>query len=314
MQMSEEIEKEFFDELERHGYTGTIVSVKHIHELKRDIEEHNKLGHFDKHFFEERLSYFTFTLPENLPDAKSLIIVTVPQPQVQFFFNWKGKKIPLLVPPTYIHWRETDKMVERMVSGILSSEGYRVGDPLQVNLPKKLLAVRSGLVKYGRNNITYAPKTGSFHKLVVLFSDLPCKNDSWGDAQIMEDCEYCYACLNSCPTGAITEERFLLHAERCIVFHNERQGTIPFPQWINPSWHNCLVGCMECQKVCPKNKPFLDWIEQMGEFSEEETELFLRGASIDTIPLETKRKLELFDLTDLLDSFPRNLGVFLERL
>lgn len=51
------------------------------------------------------------------------------------------------------------------------------------------------------------------------------------------------ACLIECPTGAIGKDRFLLHAERRLVFHNERPAGVPFPDWIDPAWHNALFGC-----------------------------------------------------------------------
>jgi epoxyqueuosine reductase len=180
-------------------------------------------------------------------------------------------------------------------------------------LPLKLLAVRSGLGLYGRNNICYVPGFGSFLQLVAVYSDLPCDRDGWREAQMLERCQDCSACRLNCPTGAISSDRFLLRAERCIVFHNERKGSIPFPAWMDSSWHNCLVGCLHCQRVCPENKDFLHWIEGREEFSEEETSLLLQGAALDELPSETVGKLEKLDLIEYLDTLPRNLGVFFRK-
>ena len=198
--------------------------------------------------------------------------------------------------------------MEDLLAGTLASKGYYVS---RMKLPLKLLAVRSGLGLYGRNNIRYVPGMGSFLQLVGVYSDLPCKKDSWREAQMMERCQQCNACHLKCPTGAIPSDRFLLRADRCIVFHNERAGNIPFPTWMNPSWHNCVVGCMHCQKVCPENKDFVQWIEGKAEFSEEETALILEGVSLDQLPTTTVRKLERLDLIEYLDNLPRNLGVLL---
>ena len=107
-------------------------------------------------------------------------------------------------------------------------------------------------------------------------------------------------------------ERFLLHAERCITFHNEKPGDIPFPAWIDPSWHNCLVGCLHCQRVCPQNREFLHWVEERVEFSQEETALLLQGVALDQLPPATAKKLEQSDMVELLDVLPRNLGVLLK--
>jgi epoxyqueuosine reductase len=154
---------------------------------------------------------------------------------------------------------------------------------------------------------------GSFFQLISYYSDLPCHEDGWRDARMMKRCENCQACMRSCPTGAIAPDRFLLHAERCITFLNERNGDTPFPSWFDPSWHNCLYGCLYCQRACPENKRFLNWIGEKEEFSEEETELLIGGQLPNNLPCKTLEKLANLDLadSDSLDNLPRNLRVFL---
>lgn len=119
------------------------------------------------------------------------------------------------------------------------------------------------------------------------------------------------ACLRNCPTGAISTDRFLLHAERCITFYNERSGD--FPGWIEPRWHNCLVGCLHCQSVCPENKDFLDWIEEKEEFSEEETTLLLEVKKSRRFPSSLLTKLVQLELVDYADFLPRNLRVLFNK-
>jgi len=306
--------KRFADELllrlEERGYQGRIVSVQHLHDLQKEIKGRYRQGLFDKEFYHERLAWFDFRLPDSLPEAKSLIVVAVPRPQSQAVFMWKGESRELIIPPTYVAYEETRKTVEDLLAGILNTSGYRVS---RTKLPLKLLAVRSGLGLYGRNNICYVPRMGSFLQIVAVYSNLPCKKDSWREAQMMKRCVNCHACLLKCPTGAIPADRFLLRAERCVVFHNERKGEIPFPDWMNPSWHNCLVGCILCQKVCPENKDFLQWFEGKEEFSQEETALLLEGAILDQLPVDTVSKLKKLELIEYLDNLQRNLGVFLKK-
>lgn len=86
---------------------------------------------------------------------------------------------------------------------------------------------------------------------------------------------------------------------------------MPFPSWLDPAWHNCLIGCMICQKVYPENKEVLEWIKEGAEFSREETALLLEGTPPDRLPDALVEKLTRWDLLDLLDVLPRNLGVFL---
>ena len=326
--------EELFSQLEERGYKGRIVSIQRLSDLQEEIEGHYRQGLLDEEFYQESLTGFAFSPANSLPGARSLIVVAIPQPQIRVVFTWNGETLPLIIPPTYVGYEETNKQVKDLLAGILGPEGYRA---TQAALPVKLLAVRSGLGAYGRNNICYVPGMGSFHQLVAFYSDLPCQEDNWQESRMMESCQNCSACLRNCPTGAIplatpstlrrgsgqaslraglrtsTSERFLLRAERCITFHNERAGDFPFPAWLDPSWHNCLIGCLDCQRVCPQNKDFLEWIEEGAEFSQEETALILEEVPSDQLPAATVRKLKQLDLIEYLDGLPRNLGVFLRR-
>ena len=302
--------EELFSQLEERGYKGRIVSIQHLGDLQEEIEGHYRQGFFDEEFHQTWITRFAFSPSDSLPGARSLIVVAIPQPQTRVVFTWNGETLPLIIPPTYIAYGETNKQVEDLLAGILGPAGYCVA---QAALPMKLLAVRSGLGAYGKNNICYVPGMGSFHQLAAFYSDLPCQEDNWKESRVTESCQNCSACLRNCPTGAITSERFLLRAERCITFHNERAGDFPFPAWLDPSWHNCLVGCLDCQRVCPQNKDFLEWVEEGAEFSQEETAVILERVPLDQLPAATVRKLQQLDLTEFPDVLPRNLGVFLRR-
>ena len=296
--------------LAERGYQGRIASIQHLRDLQEEVEGTHRQGLFYEEFYQERLAWFDFRIPDSLPESKSLIVVAVPRPQSQAVFTWNGESRELILPPTYVAYEETRRMVEDLIAGIIDQKGYHVE---RTKLPLKLLAVKSGLGSYGRNNICYVPGMGSYLQLVAVYSDVPCQKDSWQEAQMMKRCQNCHACRLRCPTGAIPHDRFLLRAERCVVFHNEKPGDVPFPAWIDPSWHNCLVGCLHCQKICPENKDLLQWIEGREEFSEEETTLLLQGEALDQLPAATVRKLKKLDLIEHRESLPRNLGVFFRR-
>jgi len=303
-------EERLLHRLIERGYQGRIVSIQHLRDLQEEIEGRYRQRLFNEEFYQERLAWFDFQIPNSLPEAISLIVVAVSRPQSQAVFTLNGESRELILPPTYVDYEKTRKRVEDFLEGILEQKGYHIA---RTKLPLKLLAVQSGLGLYGRNNICYVPSMGSFLQLVAVYSNLPCRKDSWQEVQMMERCQNCHACRLNCPTGAIPSDRFLLRAERCIVFHNEKKGSIPFPEWIAPSWHNCPVGCLHCQTICPENKDFLQWIEGREEFSEEETALLLQGVALDQLPVETVRKLKKLDLIEYLDSLPRNLGVFFRK-
>jgi epoxyqueuosine reductase len=141
---------------------------------------------------------------------------------------------------------------------------------------------------------------------MAFFSDLPCEDDVWFESSMMKECQKCTACIRACPTGAITSERFLIRAERCLTFQNERSGE--FPSWVDPSWHHCLFGCMGCQKICPQNKRMLNWIEDRGEFTEQETSLILEKVPLNRIPSSTRKKIERLYMIDEYELLSRNLN------
>lgn len=297
------------EELGKRGWRARVVSIDRLRELRDEIEDRHTAGAFDEAFSEYLGTQLDFEMPKDLQGARSLIVVAVGDPLVRFGFAWNGTRTRLVVPPTYLHSRESDEHIEAILTELLEPDGFRVS---RAALPKKLLAVRSGLAEYGKNNIAFVPGMGSFVRFAVFFSDLPCRRDGWHEARMMDRCQDCSACRNICPTGAISPDRFLLRAELCTTFHNEQPVEVDFPDWIDPACHHCIVGCLHCQRVCPENRDVLAWIEEGAEFSSHETELLLQGIPLERLPVETVKKIEHWDLTELVELFPRNLKVLLE--
>ena len=287
------------------GCESRIISIRVLRELESAIESRHQGGDLDERFYRERLSFFRFHPPDDLPEAKSLIVIAVPQPLVRATFVWNGRARQYIVPPTYDASVNTN--AEDLLTRTLEPDGYRVAPSA---LPLKLLAVRTGLAGYGKNNICFVQGMGSFHRLMVFYSDLPSDEYSWGDPTMLERCRKCSACIKACRTHAIDPDRFLLHAERCLTFHNEHTGS--FPDWVDPSWHHCLIGCMQCQTICPENKRTAQWVEAGPAFSEEETSRLLQGVSSSQAPSELAQKLDSLGLLEYLNILPRNLKVLLK--
>ena len=299
-----------FHDLAENDCKFRIVSIRHLSDLRDELESRQNRGELSSQIRNGYLFRFRFAPPDELPDAQSLIVVAASMPLTKAAFTWKGKQRAFILPPTYTDEDNKRIWIERRLADAVGKNGYRTA---AAKLPLKLLAARSGLAVYGRNNITYVSGMGSFLGLTAVYSDLPCEKDSWQEPKLMKRCETCNSlCQKFCPTGAISGDRFLLRAERCLTYHNERAGCIPFPKWIDPSWHNSIIGCMCCQAVCPENTPFLKQLGKKAEFDEEETKLLLNGTKLELIPPWTMSKMKMLSLTDYFDELPRNLLALLK--
>jgi len=300
--------REFNQHLANADFKSSVVSIKHLSDLEWDLENLLEQGILSRDFYDKGISRyglnFNFEPPPDFPIVKSIIITAVLQPKVSVKFKLSGMDYCVIIPPTYVD--DTDKEASNIISLYLEKYGYKI---YTAKLPEKLLAVHSGLASYGRNNIAYIDDCGSFFRLEAFFSDIPCIEDNWREIRMMESCNKCVACINKCPTGAILKDRFLINAEKCLTFFNEELDS--FPEWINPAWHNCLIGCMRCQDVCPANKDYSKYIVSGREFSEEETLMILKGVSKDKLPLYTIEKLKKLCLLDEYNILQRNLEVLI---
>ncbi len=155
------------------------------------------------------------------------------------------------------------------------------------------LSTRLGLATYGRNNITYIEGLSSYHQLTGFVSDgdfgQMSASGSIGVSAQSSRCEGCFACRKACPTGAIGTDRFLLHGERCLTLWTELSD--PWPEWVEPSFHDCLVGCLRCQRIRPQNAGRFTLERAPERFSAEETEAILAGAGNEAIGAGVRDKL-----------------------
>jgi epoxyqueuosine reductase len=290
------------------GWKGRAVPIHRLADLREAIRGRHEQGLLDESLYREQLGFFSFDPPADLPDARSIVIVAAPTPQMRLVFHWQGGRVPVVVPPTYVAYTPRTESIQAVLAAWLAQEGFRLAKP---QLPLKTLAVRSGLAEYGRNNVCYVPGMGSFLQLVGAFTDLPCDDDPWREPKVLNRCESCVTCLRRCPTGAITRDRFLLHAERCLTYHNEAASD--FPDWIDPSWHHCLIGCLRCQTTCPENRAVRAWFEDRAEFSEQETALLVERTPLDRLPAETADRLKSLEINEDYRFLCRNLSMIIGR-
>jgi epoxyqueuosine reductase len=291
--------------IEPHGYKAKTVSITHLPEVQESVAKLIRQGLINKQLSEKW--HFYLNTNENLPDAKTIIVVAMPQPFTRLRFECQGKIFPADIPPTYFT-KMDDSRAERIFKSVLELTGYRI---VKAHLALKTLAVRSGLAEYGRNNISYVREMGSFFWLIAFYSDAPCEIDDWQELKAMKACDNCILCLENCPTESITADRFLIHAEKCLGFINEKEPDIPYWVKLQPDWTNALIGCMCCQSVCPANKSYLQNIKNGPSFSEEETVKILNKISWEQLPTGIRKKLE--DVRGVYPLLAGNLGALIEK-
>jgi epoxyqueuosine reductase len=110
------------------------------------------------------------------------------------------------------------------------------------------LAAQSGLGWRGKHTLLLNRDAGSMFFLGEIFTDLPLPTDP----PVSAHCGHCSACIDVCPTRAIVGP-YRLDARRCISYLTiELKGSIPLE--LRPLIGNRVLGCDDCQLVCPWNK------------------------------------------------------------
>jgi hypothetical protein len=100
MQQFEFMEK-FEELLEQQGFQSRIVSIEHLKELQEEIDALHRKNLLDEELYDAYLASFDFACRQKLLDARSLIIASVPQPQVRVTFVREDRSCPVIIPPTY---------------------------------------------------------------------------------------------------------------------------------------------------------------------------------------------------------------------
>ena len=292
-------------ELENVGIRARFASVTVLKSIHEDIQALLDEGALDRGLHNEYHSVFACAIPTTFSEAKSIIVAAVPSPPIKLVFNHHGRSFEAFLPPTYADAKEVDDKV--LATMRKCDQSARIE---RAYLPVKTLASRTGVILYGRNNIGYVPERGSYHRLTAFLTDIEVEGTSWRDKEMLPACKTCRKCLEACPNHVIMEDRFLIRAERCLTYLNEKPSDHPFPDWVRKEAHNALVGCMICQRVCPYDKDALGDIKEGVAFSEKETSLLLGEFNDESLGASVDDKLGKVGLDRTI--FPRNLKVLIE--
>lgn len=114
----------------------------------------------------------------------------------------------------------------------------------------KAWAVRAGLGWIGKSTNLITTDLGSWVFLGELILDIELE---YNDRSVADHCGTCTACIDACPTDAITEP-YVVDARKCISYATIelRDETLPIEfEGMLDGW---IYGCDVCQDVCPWNR------------------------------------------------------------
>jgi len=110
-------------------------------------------------------------------------------------------------------------------------------------------ARESGLGWIGKNSMLINKQKGSDFFLAEIIVDLELEYDG----PIKDYCGTCTACIDSCPTDAILEER-RIDSNKCISYLTIELKDDHIPNEFEGKMENWAFGCDICQDVCPWNR------------------------------------------------------------
>ncbi|MEP5256377.1 MAG: tRNA epoxyqueuosine(34) reductase QueG [Winogradskyella arenosi] len=112
----------------------------------------------------------------------------------------------------------------------------------------KAWAAKSGLGWIGKHSNLLTQKVGSFYFIAELIIDLELDYDM----PVTDHCGTCTACLDACPTEAITAP-YVVDGSKCISYFTiELKENIPSE--FKGQFEDWMFGCDICQDVCPWNR------------------------------------------------------------
>lgn len=237
------------DEAKRLGFLSCGISKAGFLEAEAPRLEtwlknnaHGEMRYMENHF-DKRLD--PTKLVEGSKSVISLLLNYYPS-EIQ---NTESYQLSKYAYGTDYHFVIKDKLKE-LLQSIQDEIGDVHGRAFVDSAPvlDKAWAAKSGLGWIGKHSNLLTQQIGSFYFIAELIIDLDLEYD-----HITSDhCGTCTACIDACPTEAITEP-YVVDGSKCISYFTiELKENIP--KEVKGQFNDWMFGCDICQDVCPWNR------------------------------------------------------------
>lgn len=226
-----------------------IADATHLEDEERYLADwlnkgrHGNMDYLENHF-DKRLD------PRLLvPGAKSVIVLSMN------YFPRLAQNPSAPKISKYAYGRDYHKVIKKRLKRFLEEMNAQFGEVHgrgfvdSAPVLEKAWARKSGLGWMGKHTNIITKQAGSFYFLAVLIVDVALAADD----PVTDHCGSCTACIDACPTNAITEP-YKLDASRCISYFTIELKDEVLPEAFKGSFEHWMFGCDICQDVCPWNR------------------------------------------------------------
>jgi epoxyqueuosine reductase len=216
-------------------------------------------------FYMERNQDKRTNIKELLPGAKSVISLGLNYyTPHQYSGNETQGKISRYAWGTDYHiiiWEKLFLLIQQLkeIDPAFDAVSYVDTGPIM----DKAWAVKAGLGWQGKHSNVINKDFGSWFFIANIISN----NEFEYSTPIIDFCGSCTACLDACPTDAITAP-YIVDSNKCISYQTiENKGEIPSS--LKGKFDNWIFGCDICQDVCPWNIKFSQLSAEPGFYDRE---------------------------------------------
>ncbi len=250
--------REWLDEQSRVlGFDGLRITDTHLGSATKRLHEWLEQGRHGQMEYMSRHAKVRSDPGMLVPGAVRVICVTMNylSPTIDFDNEWdRLKDSTRAVVSVYARGRDYHKVMRnrlqefaQLIEKKIGSFGYRVFTD-SAPLMEVELARKAGLGWRGKHTLLLNRESGSTFFLGEILVDVPLPIDQEEEPH----CGTCQACIDVCPTQAITAP-YQLDARRCISYLTiENPDAIPIE--FRRAMGNRVYGCDDCQLICPWNK------------------------------------------------------------